>query len=176
MSWQLFLQLHQLQCREWEVRDREAGTDPRKQLHQWDLEEWCDLGVLCIILITLTVLCMLAADCGYCKRCRIWFSALAPEKIWSLPWQQVSSLPVHQQQKQSLSHLCSYHMSKTWALQSGWHPSVSPAERALVWIVAQISPLIHRRDLFSHLLHRTWRFLCCLRPAALLSAVQVVEY
>lgn len=178
MSQQLCLQLHQLQCREWEVRDREAGTNPQEQLHEWDVEGWCDLGVLCTILIKLTVPCVLAADCGYCEKCRTWFYALAPEEISFLPRQQVSSFPIHQQQKQILSDVCSYHMSEqTWDLQSGWHPSVSPAGRALVWIVAQIFPLIHRRDIFSHLLHRTWGVLGCLRPAALLlSAAQVVEY
>lgn len=127
----------------WVGGEREAGTDLWEQLHKWDLEEWCNLGVLCTILITLMVPCVLAADYSYRERWRMWFS-LEPEEIWSLPWQQVSSFPVHQQQKQSLSDVCSYHMSKqTWALQSVWHPSVSPAERALVWIVAQISPLIH---------------------------------
>lgn len=158
------------------MRGRERGTDARKQLHEWDAEGWCSLVVFSTIYAKLTIPWLLAADCI------ITMSSAGHDflpqhlrKAAPCHGSRLWSFQIHQHQKQNPYHTCSCHVSEqTWALQSGQHPFVSPGRKDTG--VNHGSSLSTDSQMHLHTCCADLGCLRMLRPAAVLFAVEVVEY
>lgn len=133
---------------------RQGRGDRYSRTTSWDAEGWCNLGMLCTIYVKVTLLCVLAADCITLSSAR--HDLLLPEESHFLSWQQVLKLPnlPAAEARACLKRVCTICLSRPELCSLASVHLCLLAGRALVWIVVQVFPLIHRRDLFSHLLHR----------------------